>query len=250
MNTKMRVTMKPVSWLLVVLLFLLHSAWAQVGGRISGVVSDPSGAFIAGATVTLNNVGNATKQSTTTNDQGQYSFPVVAVARYELEIDSPGFQPYKKIGVVIDVNSALQIDATLQIAQNNQSVEVSDSVVTVQMSDTEIGETITSQHVVEAPLNGRSYTDLLATQAGVSPITTSGAANSSSGGGFGTVPVAGNENTGQFSINGQRESANGFFLNGASVQESIGQQAGVVPSQSSESSAATPTRNTAATVAD
>jgi hypothetical protein len=229
MNTKMRVTMKPVSWLLVVLLFLLHSAWAQVGGRISGVVSDPSGAFIAGATVTLNNVGNATKQSTTTNDQGQYSFPVVAVARYELEIDSPGFQPYKKIGVVIDVNSALQIDATLQIAQNNQSVEVSDSVVTVQMSDTEIGETITSQHVVEAPLNGRSYTDLLATQAGVSPITTSGAANSSSGGGFGTVPVAGNENTGQFSINGQRESANGFFLNGASVQESIGQQAGVVP---------------------
>ncbi len=84
-------------------------------------------------------------------------------------------------------------------------MEVSDSVVTVQMSDTEIGETIASQQVVDMPLNGRSYTDLLATQAGVSPVTTSGAANSTSGGGFDTVPVAGNENTGQFSINGQRE---------------------------------------------
>jgi hypothetical protein len=221
--------MKRLSWVVVALYFLLNTAGADVAGRISGMVSDPSGAFVAGATVTLNNVGNGTNQTTTTNDQGQYSFPVVPIGHYELAVSSPGFQPYKKISVVIDVNSALQIDATLQIGQSSQTVEVNDSVVTIQMSDTEIGETISSQHVAEVPLNGRSYTDLLATQAGVSPVTTSGAANSSSGGGFGTVPVAGNENTGQFSINGQRESANGFFLNGASVQESIGQQAGVIP---------------------
>jgi hypothetical protein len=221
--------MKRLSWVGVVLCFLLNIARADVAGRISGIISDPSGAFVAGTTVTLDNLGNGTKQTTSTNNQGQYSFPVVPVGRYELEVNSPGFQPYKKTGLVIDVNSALQIDATLQIGQNSQTVEVNDSVVTIQMSDTEIGETISSQHVAEVPLNGRSYTDLMATQAGVSPITTSGAANSSSGGGFGTVPVAGNENTGQFSINGQRESANGFFLNGASVQESIGQQAGVIP---------------------
>jgi len=220
--------MKRLSWVVVVFCLLLNIAWADVAGRISGIISDPSRAFVAGATVTLNNVGNGIKETTTTNDQGQYSFPVVPIGHYELEVDSSGFQPYKKIGVVIDVNSALQIDGTLQI-KNSETVEVNDSVVTIQMSDAEIGETISSQHVAEAPLNGRSYTDLLATQAGVSPITTSGAANSSSGGGFGTVPVAGNENTGQFSINGQRESANGFFLNGASVQESIGQQAGIIP---------------------
>ena len=229
MTVKACLTIKRISWVVVVLCFLLNIAWADVAGRISGMVSDPSGAFVAGATVTLTNVGNGTKQTTTTNDQGQYSFPVVSVGGYELEVNSPGFQPYKKMGVVIDVNSALQIDATLQIGQATQTVEVNDSVVTIQMSDTEIGETITSQRVAEVPLNGRSYTDLLATQAGVSPVTTSGASNSSSGGGFGTVPVAGKGNTGQFSINGQRESANGFFLNGASVQESIGQQAGVIP---------------------
>lgn len=92
-----------------------------------------------------------------------------------------------------------------------------------------MGEVIGGKQVTGLPLNGRSYTDLLAVQGGVTPITTSGAGNSTSGGGFGTVAAGGNSNTGQFSINGQRESANGFYLNGASVQETIGQQAGVVP---------------------
>jgi hypothetical protein len=229
LNVKAYSAIKKLSWVLVVLWLLLTTASADVAGRISGMIIDPSGASVAGATVTLNNVANGTKQTTASTDRGQYSFPVVPVGRYELEVSSTGFQPYGKIGVVIDVNSALQIDASLQIGQSTQTVEVNDSVVTIQMSDTEIGETIGSQRVAEVPLNGRSYTDLLATQAGVSPVTTSGASNSSSGGGFGTVPVAGNENTGQFSINGQRESANGFFLNGASIQESIGQQAGVIP---------------------
>jgi hypothetical protein len=218
-----------VALITIALLILLSAAWADVGGRIAGVVTDPSSAFVSGVTVTLTNTSNGTKQTAVTNDQGQYSFPVVAVGRYELEISAPGFQAYKKIGIQIDVDTALQIDAAMKIEQSKQSVEVSDSVVTVQMSDTEIGQTIASKQVADVPLNGRSYTDLLATQAGVSPVTTSGAANSTSGGGFGTVPVAGNENTGQFSINGQRESANEFFLNGASVQETIGQQAGIIP---------------------
>ena len=103
------------------------------------MVSDPGGAFVAGAAVTLTNLGNGTKETTTTNDQGQYSFLIVPIGRYELEINSPGFQPYKKIGVVIDVNSALHIDATLQI-KSSETVEVNDSVITIQMSDTEIGD--------------------------------------------------------------------------------------------------------------
>src|ERR1700691_5823435 len=218
-----------VAPIVLALCVLLNSSWADVGGRIAGVVTDPSSAFLAGATVTLSNTNNGTKQTATTNEQGRYSFPAVPVGKYELEISAPGFQTHKKIGIGIDLDTALQIDAALKIQQSQQSVDVNASVITVQMSDTEIGQTIASQQVVDVPLNGRGYTDLLATQAGVSPETTSGASNSSSGGGFGTVPVAGNENTGQFSINGQRESANEFFLNGASVQETIGQQAGIIP---------------------
>ena len=89
--------MKRLLWVVVALYFLLNTAWADVAGRISGMVSDPSGAFVAGATVTLKNVDNGTNQTTTTNGQGQYSFPVVPVGKYELEVSSSGFQPYKKI---------------------------------------------------------------------------------------------------------------------------------------------------------
>jgi hypothetical protein len=128
--------------ILIALAVLLTSAWADVGGRISGVVTDPTAALVPGATITLTNANNRTRQTAATNDRGQYSFPSVSVGTYELEITAPGFQPYMRGGITIDVNTALQIDAVLQIEQNQQSVEVNDSVVTIQMSDTEIGQTI------------------------------------------------------------------------------------------------------------
>jgi Carboxypeptidase regulatory-like domain len=102
MQVKVCSAMKRLSWVVVVLSFLLNIASADVAGRISGIISDPSGAFVAGATVTLNNVSNGIKETTTTNNQGQYSFPVVPVGEYKLEVNSAGFQPYKKMGVVID----------------------------------------------------------------------------------------------------------------------------------------------------
>jgi hypothetical protein len=118
---------------------------------------------------------------------------------------------------------------TLQLAQISQEVTVTENSAEVHTADTQIGQTIESKQIVDIPLNGRGYTNLLAVQAVVAPITTSGAGNTSSGGGFGTIPAAGNTNTGQFSIHGQRESDNAYFLNGASVQETIGQQAGIIP---------------------
>ena len=121
------------------------------------------------------------------------------------------------------------IDVVLEVETNNETVTVTSAPALVQTADTQLGQTIESKQVVSIPLNGRSYTDLLAVQPGVIPVTTSGAGNSSSGGGFGTVPAAGETNTGQFSINGQRESDNAYYLNGSSVQESIGQQAGIIP---------------------
>src|SRR6202048_1470956 len=141
-----------------------------------------------------------------------------------------GFNPYRQTAnLKIDVNTALTIDAVLKVADSSQEITVTENTAEVHTTDTQIGQTIESKQVVDIPLNGRSYTDLLAVQAGVSPITTSGAGNTSSGGGFGSIPVAGQQNTGQFSIHGQRESDNAYYLNGASVQESIGQQAGIIP---------------------
>ncbi len=202
---------------------------AQVGGKITGVVKDQTDSVIAGATVVAVNTVSGVKQTTETDERGTYTFPALPVAQYELDVTADGFKPTKTRGLAIDINTALTVDVTLQVGDQNLTVTVTENAARVETSDTQLGEVIDSKQVTSIPLNGRSYTDLFATQVGVTPLTTSGAGNSTSGGGFGTVPVAGNGSTGQFSINGQRESANGFTLNGVSVQETIGEQAGIIP---------------------
>ncbi|MBV8842285.1 MAG: carboxypeptidase regulatory-like domain-containing protein [Bryobacterales bacterium] len=209
---------------------LIASAWAaDTSGKILGTVKDPAGNVVPQASVTLTNKATGVKQATHADGQGVFAFPVVPVGAYELNVTIENFRPYKRTDVVVDLGSALQLEIALELAGVTESVTVTEDAAQVETSDTKLGQVIGNRQVTALPLNGRSYTDLLAIQGGVTPITTSGAGNSTSGGGFGTVPVGGNGNTGQFSINGQRESANGFYLNGASVQETIGQQAGIIP---------------------
>jgi hypothetical protein len=224
----------PVGFILALILlsiFMSHSAFAQAGsGRIAGSVKDASGALISGSNITLVNAATSVTQKTTSNGEGVFNFPVVPVGQYEIDVTADGFSPYRQTqNLKINVNTALAIDVVLKVADASQTVNVIENTAEVHTTDTQIGQTIESKQVVDIPLNGRSYTDLLAVQAGVTPITTSGAGNTSSGGGFGTVPAAGEANTGQFSIHGQRESDNAYYLNGASVQETIGQQAGIIP---------------------
>jgi hypothetical protein len=202
---------------------------ADTSGKVLGTVIDPSGNPIPQAAVALINKATGVKQEAMTDGQGGFAFPVVPVGAYDLSVNVENFQPYKRSNIAIDLGSAVQLDVRLELAGISQTMTVAVESTQVETSDTKLGQVIESEQVTDLPLNGRSYTDLLAIQGGVTPITTSSASNSTSGGGFGAVPAGGNGNTGQFSINGQRESANGFYLNGASVQETIGQQAGIIP---------------------
>jgi len=212
-------------------LLISGACFAQAGGKITGIVKDPSGAVIPGATVSLTNTATGAKRTTTTDNQGAYSFPALAVGQYDLEARSTGFLTEQRTGLVVDVNSALEVDVNLTLAGQSETVTVSAEagVGHVERADTELGLTINSQQITAVPLNGRSYTDLLANQAGVVPVTTSATSSTSSGGGFGAVAVSGSLDPGLFSVNGQRESANGFVLNGASVEESIAEGAAVIP---------------------
>src|ERR1700692_2343185 len=218
-----------ILFLLIVVFGGAFAAHAEVGGKITGVVKDQTGSVIPGAAVVVTNVQTGLKVAAATDQDGIFTFPVLSVGEYRIDVTSDAFQSYRKLGLVIDINSALVLDVVLQVKSQDQSIVVSENAAQDETSDTQLGQVLGSKKVTEIPLNGRSYTDLFATQVGVTPLTTSGAGNSTSGGGFGTVPVAGASNTGQFSINGQREDANGFSLNGASVQEGIGQQAGIIP---------------------
>ena len=204
-------------------------AHAQTTGSLRGTVKDTTGAVVPFATAILMNSDTRTQRDTATDDQGAYAFTLVPVGQYDLEVTFPGFVPYRRLGLKIDVNSALQIDAVLQIAGQSESVTVSAAAVHIERAQTALGETITSQHVAAVPLNGRSYTDLLGIQAGVTPINTSATVNQSSGGAFGAINVSGDLNPGMFSINGQREDANGFVLNGSNVQEDMAGGAAIIP---------------------
>jgi len=212
-------------------LFAVH-AWAGVTASISGTIKDPSGASVVGATVSATNVGTGITQTQTTNDQGFYSFQTLPVGKYTVEIRKPGFKEYRQTDITIDVNSAIPVDVVLQVGQITEKIEVAADALHVETINTQMGEVIEGKEMTDVPLVDRSYTELLALQPGVVPTasTMSGAyAGSFISAGFALPPVSGDLNSGAQSVNGMRESANAFILNGVLVQEIGYSGAGAIP---------------------
>jgi hypothetical protein len=201
---------------------------AAVGGNISGTVKDRSGAVIPEAAVTAANLDTGVRQTIATNGAGVFSFPGLPVGHYDVDIDSAGFKPYRRAGMTVDVNSALRVDAVLDVGESSETVTVKESLVQAETASTQLGDVITAANVVALPLNGRSYTDLLALQPGVVPVTTI-TALTVQGLGQSVFSPSGDLNPGTLSINGQRESANGFMINGADAEEAGSMAAAIVP---------------------
>jgi hypothetical protein len=147
-------------------LFAASALFALVGGRIIGTVKDSTGASVGGAAVVAANATTGVEHETKVDDQGVYSFPALAVGQYYIETSAPGFTPYRKTGLAIDVNSALQVDVTRQLAGQSTTINANEEAaqVRVEKLDTQLGKRITSQRITKMPLNGHSYTDLLAVQ--------------------------------------------------------------------------------------
>jgi len=214
------------------LLLVAGLAYASVSASISGTVTDASGAAIEGATVTATNVGTGVATTQQTNAQGFYSFQSLPVGTYTIEVEQKGFKSYRQTGLVVDVNSALPVDVALQVGQAAETVQVSSSALHVDTISTQMGEVITGQHMTDVPLVTRSYTDLLALQPGVisTPSDMTGAfAGPFISAGFPAPLVSGDENAGGLSVNGMREAANGFILNGILAQETGYSGAGAIP---------------------
>ncbi len=223
--------------LLVVLLFgfilLLSSRLiAGVTASISGTVTDPSKAVVVGATVTATNVETGVATTQTTNGQGFYSFQALPLGTYTLDVQQTGFKAYRQTGLVVDVNAALVVDVSLQVGAASEKVEVSSAALHVDTESTQMGEVITGKEMVDVPLVSRSYTDLLTLQPGVAPTQsqmTGAFAGPFISAGFAVPLVSGSLNSGAYSVNGMRESENGFILNGILVQELGFSGAGAIP---------------------
>ena len=199
-----------------------------IGGSISGTVKDQTGAVIVAAAVTATNAKTGVRNVVATDNHGSYSFLVLPVGRYDLEIVRTGFKPYRRIGITLDASSSLVIDVTLQPGERTDSVTVTDNAVHAETVSSQMGEVISSKQMTTVPLDGRSYTDLLALQPGVVPETSVTSSTVQDVGASALSP-SGDLNPGTISINGQREFANAFMVNGSDVEEDVNMGAAIVP---------------------
>src|SRR5437879_6295218 len=126
-NTGLRLLNKFFSSILAAaaVLVLATVAWGAVGGSISGTVKDVTGGVIPGAMVSVTNVGLRTQFKTITDGRGYFSFPNLAVGRYDLTIEMGGFKPQNKKGLVIDIDTALEVNTSLEVSDISQEVSVS-----------------------------------------------------------------------------------------------------------------------------
>jgi hypothetical protein len=205
------------------------AAFAQVGGSLSGVVKDTTGGVMPGVTVTATNTVLGTNFATVTDGQGSYSFPKLPVGRYDVILQLEGFQNQKRSGIQVDADSAIRINITLEVGGQTETVNVSVNAIRVDTVSTQLGEVVPSQTMTTLSLNGRSYTDLLSIQPGVIPATTIQSNSVIMAGVTGPVSPSGQLNPGIVSVSGQRETANGFYVNGSDVQERMNGGTGVVP---------------------
>src|SRR5271167_105233 len=190
-----RVLMKCL--LFIAILLLSNAAFAQTeGARISGRVTDVSGAVIAGSQCTITNIETNTSTSTTTNEDGIYVIPGLQPATYRLTIQKEGFRTVLLPGLQLYAQDAVNQNFTLALGIRSESVTVvSDTLQT----DSAVVSTVIDQQVVDnMPLNGRSFQSLISLAPGV--VFTSTA-----------------EGPGQFSTNGQRSDANYFMVDGVSA---------------------------------
>jgi len=208
----------------IVLILACHAriTLADVTGSIQGVVRDRSQGAIAGAQLTIVNTETNLKYNAVTGADGSYRILALPAGNYKLTVNASGFRPFVESDIVVKVNDQQQIDVTMEVGSAQQEViNVEANAVQVQTESTQLGDVVDSKKMEALPLNGRSYIDLLGLQAGVAPSTASTIG--------GDRPVSGNLNAGNISVNGQRETANAFLVNGGDVSEGRNLGAGLVP---------------------
>ena len=175
-------------------------------GTILGTVTDPSGAVLSGAKVTVRNLATGLERTTLTSADGSYAVPELPIGTYTVTVTQSGFQTSVISGVVVDVASERRVDSQLKTGQVATVVEVTgETVPQVETTTNEMGGILTSQTVENLPVNGRDYTKLLFLNPGVSgspdQIT-------DSPGSFGV-----------FSMNGARGRSNNFLLDGTDMND-------------------------------
>ena len=220
-----------LAFFLYLLSFSLFAATARGADdyQISGVVHDAMGALIPGASVAVRRVGASTPAaSTQTDEQGAFQLALPGAGGYQMEVQANGFVLHR---APLDASSevpTVALDIALAVEGNSLTVEVTADALAAETTSTQLGETLSTRKIEGVPLNGRSFTDLMAVQPGIVPQNTAqpGAVIMT---GVATTPPSGDANPGNLSISGQRESSNGFRVNGSDVEEDVNMGTSILP---------------------
>jgi hypothetical protein len=175
-------------------------------GTILGMVTDPQGAVVPGAKVSVHNIDTGLERKTETSADGSYSIPELPVGTYTVTVTQSGFQTAVTSNVAVDVAAERRVDVTFRTGQVSESVEVSgESLPQVETTNDTLGGILTQDTVKDLPINGRDYTKLIYLNPGVagSPDQIT-----DSPGSFG-----------EFSMNGARGRANNFLLDGTDMND-------------------------------
>ena len=178
----------------------------QTAGSITGEARDSTGAAVAGVAVTATNDGTGADRSVTTNEAGVYAFPSLAPGNYTLRADKPGFRPILRKQIEIHVQQAARIDLTLEIGDVIESVQVQADAALLVTDNATVGTVIENKGIVELPLNGRNYLQLVSLAPNVSTgFSGQGQASSRQGGIRAGQTIA---------VGGQRTNFNHYTLDG------------------------------------
>jgi hypothetical protein len=153
--------------MLILCVAVVASAHGQATTSLRGVVIDPTGGSVAGATILLANDETKIERQTTTAGDGSYQFTFLPPGTYKLSVKADGFQTYERAGLVLLVNTPATVNAELKLGSTSEVVRVSTEEPALDLVDASIGNSFEEKQVRDIPLEGRNVPDLLSLQAGV-----------------------------------------------------------------------------------
>ena len=190
-------------------------ASAQVStASVNGVVRDPQGAVIPGATIMLHSVETSVEHSSVSNGAGNYVILNLTPGRYTIQASAKGFNPEKTDEFVLAVAQTATFDFSLKVGSETQVVTVESSAAAqLDVTGASLGTVIGTKQVNDIPLDGRNFTALLSLTPGVVPLMVGQNAGMQNGGGFGAAVAIGSDYTFP-AINGQTGRSNFFLMDG------------------------------------
>jgi hypothetical protein len=190
---------------------LLPPGFGQTFGEITGVVTDPSGAIVTQATVTVTNPATNFTRSVTTNVSGNYSIPALLPGTYNVRAEMPGFQSEVRAGVELQVQQTARIDFQLRVGAVTETVEVVGGAPLLNTENANIGTVIDNQRIVDLPLNGRNFLQLVS----LSPnISASFNVNGGTSTGAASTRLGGDRANQSFAVSGSRREYNNYSIDG------------------------------------